>query len=105
MKYTEPSGATATPEGRKFGFLPTSVVTSSESVSAFKPEPSSLIFARKILCALITLQLRKMPCQSSGKWRLVRIEVPAQGRDGRPQKVFMPPWAPESRCPLAAGPK
>gem|GEM_PF-5423211 len=54
----------------------------------------------------MTLGFRKLPQNSSGKWRLVRKVLPAEGRAGRSQTVFMrgcfPGW---SIRPLKAGPK
>ena len=89
------------PDGRKFG---SSDEMRFSSVSPLRPEPSSVTFARKMPCTLITLQLRKLSRNSSGHARLDRYAVPGHGREGRFQNAFMFACDP-SVCPLNAGAK
>ena len=53
----------------------------------------------------MTLRLRKLPCQSSGKWRELTRPVAGQGREGRFQSSLMEACLPSESQPLMAGPK
>ena len=75
------------PMGRKFGI----VAIRPAAVRSSRPTARALLAHLDAEDALEanTLQLRKLPWNSSGKWRLDRIPVPGHGREGRFQNSFM----------------